>query len=179
MLTELLAVVAKHTADPVPMPATKEQPQPATDKPIYLATKAEVEEWLRKRFNVKKVTIISGMDNGVPSISSPKELDSTLVNVHKEGDSTYVLVEEKQRRASEEHKINLGLREALLCHAKWQEIHKEWYTYLVYFSETIIEVNNGRYVVGLSPSADGCNLDIHWLYGESNGRGQFARLRWS
>lgn len=175
LLGRVAELCKEFSADPSPT-TTKEQAQPADEKPIWLAPKDEIEEWLRKRWGVKTVKILSGLDKDVPTISSPKELSPDLVNVHKEGDDAYVLVEEKRRRALEDARTHLGLREALLCHAKWQDIHKEWHAYWVYFAETLVEVDGGQRVVCLNPNAGGCGLHCYWLGSKSSGNSRFARL---
>ncbi len=164
-------------APPAPAaPKPPPQPAPADEKPIWLGTKEEIEAWLKKLWSSKTVTIISGLDSDAPTISSPKELDPTLVNVHKDGDSTYVLVEEKQGRAHKDG-IHLGLREALLSYVKRKEIHEEWYPYWVYFSDAVVEVDGDRCLVYLNPHAHGCRLNAYRFVYESDDSERFARLR--
>ena len=170
-LREVLKKFPKATAtDPTP------QAQPAEEAPIYLAPKAEIEEWLRKRWSVKTVKIISGLESDKPTISSPKELAPALVNVHKEGDPVYILVEEKRRRALEDVRTHLGLRDALLCHAEWKDIHKEWYPFWAYFANAVVEVDGDQRVVYLNPNADGCYLHFSWVVSKSRDSYRFARL---
>jgi hypothetical protein len=117
------------------------------------------------------------LDNDVPVVSFPRELNPTLVNVHEPDDQVCLSVKEKRRRAREKHDTNLGLREALLCRVKSSEIHPEWYFYWVYFGKTIIEVDDLLCVVCIDPDANGGCISYYGIFdGESNDSGRFARL---
>lgn len=146
------------------------------ETPIYLAPRAEIEEWLRQRWDAKTVKIVSGLESDKPMISSPKELDLTLVNIHKEGDPASIPIEEKRCRALEDAHTHLGLRTAILCYLEHQDIHKEWHPYWAYFSNAIVELDGRLYVVCLDPSAEGCVLACRWLGSKSDDDIRFARL---
>ncbi len=122
---------------------------------LELQTKEELEAWIKEEYGFNSVEIISGLGD-TPRISSPRDFKRELVKVHKENKDC-ILGELACARAKEQGSL-FGLRDAIVCRQKREEILREWYPFFIHFTETVVKINGDLCVAFLHPRASDCDL---------------------
>ncbi len=143
------------------------------ETPLELQTKEFLEAWIKEQYSFDSVEIVSGLGDA-PRISSPRDFEREPLKVHKENED-YVVGELLCARAKEQGSL-FGLRDAIVCQRKWEEIPKEWHPYLVNFTETVVKIDGDLCVAYPHPIASGCRLNFDELDCEWHDNFRFPRL---